>query len=144
MFPAILDVQSIRTTSFGCRKVFRKSCKISLGKFKCLQEIAPKVWVDQSLTFSFFFFKILFIYLRWGEREREREHISGGGRGTEGKGEAGSMLSREPNVGLDPRTPRSWPEPKADALLTEPPRCPAYNFWKLFPTLYLIVIMSSL
>jgi len=31
-----------------------------------------------------------------------------------GEGEAGLPLSREPDVGLDPRILRSWPEPKAD------------------------------
>ena len=35
-------------------------------------------------------------------REREREHKQGGG--VEAEGEAGSPLSREPDVGLDPRT----------------------------------------
>ena len=44
------------------------------------------------------FLKILFIYLT------ERESAQTGG---VGKGEAGSTLSREPDVGLDPRTPRS-------------------------------------
>ena len=33
-------------------------------------------------------------------------------------------LSREPNVGSDPRTLGSQPEPKAGAQLTEPPRHP--------------------
>ena len=33
-------------------------------------------------------------------------------------GQADSPQSREPNVGLDPRTPRSWPE-------TEAPRHPS-------------------
>ena len=32
--------------------------------------------------------------------------------------------SREPNVGLEPRTPRSRPKPKADAQLTESPKHP--------------------
>ena len=31
------------------------------------------------------------------------------------EGEADSPLSREPDAGLDPRTPGSCPEPKADA-----------------------------
>ena len=31
---------------------------------------------------------------------------------TKAEGEAGSL--KEPDVGLDPRTPRSQPEPKAD------------------------------
>ena len=49
---------------------------------------------------SFFFLKILFIYLtdrdhRYAGRQREREE------------EAGSLLSREPDAGLDPRTLRS-------------------------------------
>ena len=33
----------------------------------------------------------------------------------EGEGEADSLLSRESYMGLNPRTLRSWPEPKADA-----------------------------
>jgi len=37
------------------------------------------------------------------------------GGGADGEGEADSPLSREPYVGLDPRTLRSQPEPKADA-----------------------------
>jgi len=41
---------------------------------------------------------------------RERKRVS-----REGEGEADSLLSREPNVGLDPRTPRSQSELKADA-----------------------------
>jgi len=32
-----------------------------------------------------------------------------------GEGEAGFPPSREPDVGPDPRTPGSQPEPKADA-----------------------------
>ena len=31
----------------------------------------------------------------------------GGGGGAQGEGEASSLLSREPDVGLDPRIPRS-------------------------------------
>ena len=50
--------------------------------------------------------KIVFIYLREREHEQRRE--------AEGEGEAGSPLSREPDRGLQPRTLRSWPEPKAD------------------------------
>ena len=47
----------------------------------------------------------------------------------EGEGEAGSPLSREPDMGFNPRTLRSQPEPKADAKWTEPPKCPSvFNF----------------
>ena len=50
------------------------------------------------------------------EREREAE--------TQAEGEAGSM-HREPDVGLDPGTPGSGPEPKADRCsTTEPPMLP--------------------
>ena len=45
---------------------------------------------------------MLFYYLRERERERERKQ----GRGAEGvrESQAGSMLSRGPNAGLDPTT----------------------------------------
>ena len=54
---------------------------------------------DHMSCISFYFLKILFIYLtdrdhKQAERQAERE------------GEAGSLLSREPDVGLDPRTLR--------------------------------------
>ena len=36
-----------------------------------------------------------------------------------GQARGGAPLSREPNMGLNPRIIRSWPEPKADAQPTE-------------------------
>ena len=45
----------------------------------------------------------VFFFLRFYLFERERENEQG--QGTEK--EADSLLSRKPNVGLDPRTPRS-------------------------------------
>ena len=57
--------------------------------------------------FLFFFFRF---YLFIWEREREREQAARG-------------MSRY-NAGLNPRTLGSWPELKADAQPTEPPRCP--------------------
>ena len=41
-------------------------------------------------------------------------------KGAEGEGKADSSLSREPSVGLHPRTLRSGPELKADASLSHP------------------------
>lgn len=50
-----------------------------------------------------------FIYLF----SRERETAQAGEQLEEG--EAGSLLNKEPNVGLNSQALGSWPEPKADA-----------------------------
>ena len=47
-------------------------------------------------------------------REREKEYKQTEQQ-AEGEGEADSLLTREPIVELDSRTPGLWPEPKADA-----------------------------
>jgi len=49
----------------------------------------------------FIYFLKRFIYLFGTEREIEHKQ---GEQQAEGEGEAGSLLSREPYVGLDPRT----------------------------------------
>ena len=72
---------------------------------------------EASFVFVFVFF--LRFYLFDTEKETAREGTQAEG---VGEGEAGSPLSREPNVGLDPRTLGSQPEPKADASPTKPPR----------------------
>ena len=54
--------------------------------------------------------------MRDTEREREREAE------TQAEGEAGSMQGAQ--CGLDPTTTGSRPEPKADAQLLKPLRCP--------------------
>jgi len=64
-----------------------------------------------ALPFFLFFFKILFIYLF--VREQESEHKQGE---QQAEAEAGSLLSKEPDVGLYPRTLGSRPELKADTL----------------------------
>ena len=61
----------------------------------------------KSLTF--FFFKKDFIYLFPWERKKQAQAEGGA------EGEAESLLSREPDLGLYPRTPGSWLELKADA-----------------------------
>ena len=62
--------------------------------------------------FKFFIKKIIFIYLFMRERQTDR------GR------------SREPNVGLDPRTVESQLEPKADAQPLSHPGIPHFKFFK--------------
>ena len=59
-------------------------------------------------------------------RDGKSENELGGG--AEGEGEAGSPLTRKPDVGLDPGALESGPEPKTDILLTEPPRCMGPRF----------------
>ena len=71
----------------------------------------------KELSSKFLIFKKKFIYLF--ERERAQ---AGGAAEEEGEGEGDSPLSKDPDAGLDPRTPGSRPELKADAPLTEPPR----------------------
>ena len=75
----------------------------------------------------FFFFKI--IYLR--ERNRAHRHEQGGE--AEAEGEADSLLSREPDMGLNPGIPGSQPEPKAAAQPLSPPRRP-YDSYNVFST----------
>ena len=90
-----------------------------LLKHKCFQSIA-------LLLYHVIFINVIFkIYLFDTERERERTHKhKHREQQAEGEREAGSLLKREPNVGLDPSSLRSWPERKTDAQPTEPPRCP--------------------
>ena len=59
------------------------------------------------------FLKIFFLFIYSTERERQpaREGTQAGG---EGRGRS-RLIAEEPDVGLDPITPRSCPEPKADA-----------------------------
>ena len=65
-------------------------------------------WWEERVS-SFFFFLSCF---------KDFTYLFDGGRGekenTQADGPADSQLSREPEVGLDPRTLGSWPEPKAN------------------------------
>ena len=53
-----------------------------------------------------------YYFIHLSDRERTKEHKQGK---AEGKGEVGSLLGRETDMGLNPRTLGSGPEPKADA-----------------------------
>ena len=89
---------------------------------------------DRLLSKGFFFFNFFFyVYLilrDWdrthvgeGQRERETENL---------KQAPGSELSAQrPTPGSNPRTMRSWPEPKLAAYSTEPSRRPYVDFWML-------------
>ena len=82
-----------------------------------------------QMSRSIFLLQILFtIYLFMRERERERGSVSAWAGGVEGGREAGFMLSAEPDRGLDPKTLRSCPEPKADAQPLSHPGAPTFFF----------------
>ena len=71
------------------------------------------------LKFYFILFlKIFNLFIHEKNSEREAE--------IQAEGEAGSM--REPDVGLDPGTLGSHPEPKAEAQLLSHPGVPTSNF----------------
>ena len=87
---------------------------------------APPGALSLAFHFIFFFFKGLFLFLKnfylfmiVTQNEREAE--------TQAEGEAGSM-HREPNVGLDPRSPGLRPGPKAGAKLLRHPGIPLMDF----------------
>ena len=82
--------------------------------------ILHKRYKKKSKTFLFFLRFYLFINERHRERERQRERERERQRHRQREKQA---PCREPNVGLNPRTPGSRPEPKADAQPTEPPWC---------------------
>ena len=78
------------------------------------------LYIDRNFFRDFFLRFYLFIWQsentsRWSSGQRE--------------GEAGSPWSREPDVGLNPRTLWPWSEPKADASPTEPPWDPSKDFF---------------
>ena len=79
--------------------------------------------VISSVSLLFCHYFKYFVYLTYRKRMHKQGEQEAEG---EGQGEAGSPLSREPDAGLNPRTLGSWPEPKANAELIEPPRCPHF------------------
>ena len=80
-----------------------------------------------TLVFVFFisciFFKRDFIYLFMRDTERERQRH---------KQREKQAPYRKPDVGLDPRTPVSRPESKADAQLLSHPGILGCIFLKIF------------
>ena len=81
-------------------------------------------WKCTCLFFLFFFNVYVFL------REREKENMLGRGREQRRQNEKqapGCELSAQSlTQGLNSRTVTSWPEPKSNAQLNEPPRCPTF------------------
>ena len=96
------------------------SLSLSWSLFLCLYLSLSKLYL-----YIYFYFLRSITYFR-------KKAWAGGG--VEGEGEweswTDSPLNVEPNAGLHPRTPRSWPELKPSQTLkpTEPPRCPCICF----------------
>ena len=90
---------------------------LPLYKINCFLKM-PSFWKIKDTHYTFFFLRF-FIY------SLERERACTSRVEAEGKEEANSLLSWEPD-GLNPRTWRSWPELKADAYPSEPSRCPSH------------------
>ena len=107
-----------------CTKMFVAAFFITAKTWKQPRLFGPSVgeWINKTVThpdnrrFSFKDFINLY------EGERERKWVREGA-----EGEADSPLSREPSVGLDLRTLRLWPEPKADALTNWATQVPPDN-----------------
>ena len=101
--PACSDPKLVLLTSpphsfchTGPFDICRPQARSYLGFSIRLGALPPDSHVANSLP-AFLFFSCLFIYFeRETERERDRE------RGRERESQAGSMLSAEPNAGLDP------------------------------------------
>ena len=89
-----------------------KFTRLLISNITCWSQIQFCVHIQHRFFFFFkFFFNILFIWER--ERVCTCKRVSTGRE--EGEREADSLLSRKLDVGLDPRTPGSWPELKAGA-----------------------------
>ena len=69
------------------------------------------------LFFSFFLSFFLFIYLFMRDTQRERQRH---------RQREKQTPCREPDVGLDPRTPGSCPESTGRCSTAEPPTCPSF------------------
>ena len=67
------------------------------------------------------FFKRFYLFIHEKHRERERE------REAEHRQREKQACCREPDPGLDPGTPESHPEPKADAQLLSHPGVPNFT-----------------
>ena len=104
--------------------------------------------IYQIPVFLIQIFKKDFIYLIENEGERVSVHTSRQ-RSRQRKREKQPLHEQSLTVGLDPRTLGTlgpWPEPKADAQSTEPPRCPQSGNPELrnllFPALSQMKIIS--
>ena len=79
--------------------------------------------------------KNIFLNAYFWDRERETEYKQGRGRErgrhrTWKQAPGSELAAQRPTWGSIPRAARSWPEPKSDAQLTEPPRCPQNIFFR--------------
>ena len=87
------------------------------------------------MMYVFFIFLFYFLFMIVTQREREAE--------AQAEGEAGS-IHREPDVGLDPKSPGSRPGPKAGAKPLRHPGCPGNsNLKQKNPRVHHSIIYNS-
>ena len=80
------------------------------------------------------FLKKVFIYSWETQEERQRY-----------RQREKQVPCREPDAGLNPRTPGSWPKPKADAQPLSHPRVPRLSIiGDFYPLFIIICVLSSL
>ena len=85
------------------------------------QHHLPHNYTKASEICLLFFFLRFYLFIHDSHTERDREAE------TQAEGEAGSM-QREPDMGFDPGSPGSRPEPKAGAKPLRHPGIPTYCF----------------
>ena len=95
-------------------------------------------WYQVELCFLLIIFYFCFILIFKKNFIHLAEHKQGEQQ-AKGDGEAGSPLSREPDVGLDPSTLGSWPKPMATLSQLSHPGTPHFyfkatlSFFRFFP-----------
>ena len=104
----------------GSLSIFRYRCTVLLTTLQAGDVEPAWAWVGGTwLVGLFLYFKdLIYLFMKDTQRQRHRQREK-------------QALCREPDVGLNPRTPGSHFEPKADRRSTaEPPRCPAFLSFK--------------
>ena len=115
IFPGI-DWFHLHCQSCACRVVSLLPCDV----FRVCSDF-PILFLTYLFDLFFFFLRF-YLFMRDTERQRHRQRKK-------------QAPCEKPDVGLDPRTPGSWPEPKADAQPLSHPGSPRV---KSFFSLHLI------
>ena len=104
-----------------------------VGKRRTVAQHTDMVNIFRSVRVSCFFLNFLMFIYFW---RRETQNMSEGQRERETQNPkqalSSELTAQSLTRGSNSLTARSWPEPKSDAQLTEPSRCPCFIFLSLF------------